>query len=104
MTDTKQRTKMKLSAKNLLAIIFFLFFGGFVLKIFIQLLPVILFLIISTYVLNSNKSLITKIKKYFLAEKHFENQFGQVYKYCSFCDKKADRKAKKCDNCGKAFE
>ena len=95
---------MKLSPKNFIILIILLVFGGFILKIFIQLLPVILFLIILAHVLNRNKNLLLKIKRFFLTEKQFKSKPGQVYKYCSFCDKKADRTAKKCDNCGKAFE
>lgn len=95
------------SYNSVLNLIIFLVLGIFLLKIFIKVLifflPFIVFSVFLSYVLKTAiaKELIAKFKKIFLEEKEFASRYGQIYKQCSFCNKKADRHAKKCNNCGK---
>ena len=58
-------------------------------------------LIVVSYVLKPIKFILIKIKRVFITEKQFESKPGYIYKQCSYCDKKADRTAKKCNNCGR---
>ena len=74
------------------------------LKLIIKFLPYILVYLFILYIIKSNKDLIARIKNFFFPKNEFSSKPGQIYKLCSFCNKKADRMAKKCDNCGRCFE
>jgi len=40
----------------------------------------------------------------FSSQKEFVTKPGEVYKECSFCGTKAERRAVLCNNCGRSFE
>jgi len=89
---------------KILIILSLLLFGGLIIKLFVVLLPFILVLVIAAALFNSGNGLIAKIKNWLIPQKAYVQQYGVVYKECSFCGQKADRNSKKCDNCQKAFE
>lgn len=91
---------MKLN--NLLTLTIFIIILAVVFKIFIKLLPVILvFILISNF---PYKKLLGFFSKIFIKSRNFESMPGQTYKQCSYCKKKADRTAVKCNFCGRSFE
>jgi hypothetical protein len=81
----------------------------FIIGIFTLLLLVkfgipILLLILIILLLNRNSVTMEKIKSAFKKQEEFVSKPGQIYKECTYCQKKAERSANFCDSCGRPFE
>lgn len=91
--------KYNLSCSGCLAIFIIGLILIFILK---QWFFILLFILISSF-LSRYKYYIDKFTGLF-TQKEFRNKPGEVYKYCKYCDTKADRNALVCPNCNKLFE
>lgn len=87
---------------KILYLIIFIAVFLFIFKVFIKFLPIIIVFI--AILCFPYQKMLEKLSGLFIKKKDYEHVSGKIYKQCSYCQKRADRKALKCDFCGKPFE
>ncbi len=91
-----------INLNRILYLIIFLIIFLFIFKIFIRFLPLILVFVV--VLLLPYQKMLKKVSDLLIKKNDIQSNPGKIYKQCGYCQKRANRKALKCDFCGNPFE